>query len=110
MHIRMHVHVHMHMHMQVGGTLVFSSAGWITSANTSQCIQRPIEMMLHKLAEEGARTRVHGARMCVCVRNHVQMRARAHIQTPCIGFIKLFMFKWVHPATHSLTHLAHSLT
>jgi len=37
----------------VGGTLVFSSAGWITSANTSQCIQRPIEMMLHKLAEEG---------------------------------------------------------
>jgi len=37
----------------VGGTLVFSSAGWITSANTSRCIQRPIEMMLHKLAEEG---------------------------------------------------------
>ena len=39
--------------LQAGGSLMFSSAGWLTNPATAGCVQRPIEMAMQELASEG---------------------------------------------------------
>ena len=36
-----------------GGSLMYSSAGWLTNTKSSGCVQRPIEMALQQLVSEG---------------------------------------------------------
>ena len=37
----------------VGGSVYFSTAGWVTNLNSTWCVQRPIELAIHELQAEG---------------------------------------------------------